>query len=207
MARRKLSTFERLQRGERLNRKERREVQQRLNLDDPGLHIIHRDAAGIDVGNESHFVSVPPDRDPQPIREFGSWTGALEEMVGWLKRCGIGTVVMQSTGVYWIALHDALQRQGLEVNLVDARGTKNVPGRKSDAQECQCASCTPVVCCVPVSCPRRKSRRCAPSGGCAEASEKVRFVRGRVRLRPWCAVNHRPSDWTSRSLLRGSSKS
>ena len=73
MARRKLSTFERLQRGERLNRKERREVQQRLNLDDPGLHIIHRDAAGIDVGNESHFVSVPPDRDPQPIREFGSW--------------------------------------------------------------------------------------------------------------------------------------
>ena len=137
MARRKLSTFERLQRGERLNRKERREVQQRLNLDDPGLDIIHRDAAGIDVGNESHFVSVPPDRDPRPIREFGSWTGALEEMARWLKSCGIGTVVMQSTGVYWIALHDVLQRQGLEVNLVDARGTKNVPGRKSDVQECQ----------------------------------------------------------------------
>jgi hypothetical protein len=78
MAKRKLSTFERLQRGERLSRKERREVQQRLNLDDPGLDIIHRDAAGIDVGNESHFVSVPPDRDPQPIREFGSWTAALE---------------------------------------------------------------------------------------------------------------------------------
>ena len=49
-------------------------------------------------------VSVPPDRDPQPIREFGSWTGALEEMARWLKSCGIGTVVMQSTGVYWIAL-------------------------------------------------------------------------------------------------------
>jgi transposase len=137
MARRKLSTFERLQRGERLNRKERREVQQRLNLDDPGLDIIHRDAAGIDVGNESHFVSVPPERDPQPIREFGSWTAALEEMAGWLKDCGIRTVVMQSTGVYWIALHDVLQRYGLEVNLVDARGTKNVPGRKSDVQECQ----------------------------------------------------------------------
>src|SRR5215472_14387347 len=137
MARRKLSTFEWLQRVERLNRKERREVQQRLNLDDPGLDIIHRDAAGIDVGNESHFVSVPPDRDPQPIREFGSWTGALEEMARWLKRCGIGTMVLQSTGVYWIALHDVLQRQGLEVNLVDARGTKNVPGRKSDVQECQ----------------------------------------------------------------------
>ena len=137
MARRKLSTFERLRRGERLNRKERREVQQRLNLDDPGLDMIHRDAAGIDVGNESHFVSVPPDRDPHPIREFGSWTAALEAMARWLKDCGIRTVVMQSTGVYWIALHDVLQRQGLEVKLVDARGTKNVPGRKSDVQECQ----------------------------------------------------------------------
>jgi transposase len=137
MAKRKLSTFERLQRGERLNRKERREVQQRLNLDDPGLDIIHRDAAGIDVGNESHFVSVPPDRNPQPIREFGSWTAALEEMARWLKDCRIRTVVIQSTGVYWIALHDVLQRHGLEVNLVDARGTKNVPGRKSDVQECQ----------------------------------------------------------------------
>jgi transposase len=137
MARRKLSTFERLQRGERLNRKERREVQQRLNLDDPGLDIIHRDAAGIDVGNESHFVSVPPDRDPQPIREFGSWTAALEAMAQWLKDCRIRTVVMQSTGVYWIALLDVLKRHGLEVNLVDARGTRNVPGRKSDVQECQ----------------------------------------------------------------------
>jgi len=137
MAKRKLSTFERLQRGERLNRKERREVQQRLNLDDPGLDIIQRDAAGIDVGNESHFVSVPPDRNPQPIREFGSWTAALEEMARWLKDCRIRTVVMQSTGVYWIALHDVLQRHGLKVNLVDARGSKNVPGRKSDVQECQ----------------------------------------------------------------------
>jgi len=137
MARRKLSTFERLQRGERLNRKERREVQQRLNLDDPGLDIIHRDAAGIDVGNESHFVSVPPDRDPQPIREFGSWTAGLEAMAQWLKDCRIRTVVMQSTGVYWIALLDVLKQHGLEVNLVDARGTKNVPGRKSDVQECQ----------------------------------------------------------------------
>jgi len=137
MTRRKLSTFERLQRGERLNRKQCREVQQRLNLDDPGLDIIHRDAAGIDVGNESHFVSVPPDRDPQAIREFGSWTAALEEMARWLKDCRIRTVVMQSTGVYWIALFDVLRRYGLEVNLVDARGTKNVPGRKSDVQECQ----------------------------------------------------------------------
>ena len=45
--------------------------------------------------------------------------------------------MLQSTGVYWIAVHDVLQRHGLQVNLVDARGTKSVPGRKSDVQECQ----------------------------------------------------------------------
>ena len=59
--------------------------------------IIHRDAAGSDVGNESHFVSVPPDRNPQPIREFGSWTAALEEMARWLKDCRIRTVGMALT--------------------------------------------------------------------------------------------------------------
>ena len=137
MAKRKLSTFDRLRLGAALNRKERREVQQRLNSTDPGLEIVNRDAAGIDVGNESHYVAVPLGRDAQPVREFGSWTAALEEMAQWLIRCGIRTAVMQSTGVYWIAVHDVLQKHGLEVHLVDARGTKNVPGRKSDVQECQ----------------------------------------------------------------------
>ena len=137
MAKVKLSAFDRLRLGARLNRKERRDVEQRLSAADPGLEIVNRDAAGIDVGNESHFVAVPRGRDAQPVREFGSWTAALVEMAQWLTRCGIRTVVMQSTGVYWIAVHDVLQKHGLEVNLVDARGTKNVPGRKSDVQECQ----------------------------------------------------------------------
>ena len=118
-------------------RKERRELERRLNSADPGLEIINPHAAGIDVGNESHYVAVPPGRDARPVREFGSWTAALEEMAQWLKSCGIETVVLQSTGVYWIAVHDVLQSHGLEVNLVDARGTKSVPGRKSDVQECQ----------------------------------------------------------------------
>jgi transposase len=137
MANSKQSAFERLRLGATLNRKERREVQQRLNATDPGLEIVNRDAAGIDVGNESHYVAVPRGRDTQPVREFGSWTAALTQMAQWLIRCGIRTVVMQSTGVYWIAVHDVLQKHGLDVNLVDARGTKNVPGRKSDVQECQ----------------------------------------------------------------------
>jgi len=122
--------FERLQRGQKLNRKQRREGERRLNAADPGLEIVNRDAAGMDVGNESHYVAVPPGRDEQPVREFGSWTAALEDMAQWLLACRIRAVALQSTGVYWMALYDVLQRYGLEVNLVDARGTKNVLGRK-----------------------------------------------------------------------------
>lgn len=136
MAKRKLSTFERLQKGW-LSRKERRELQQRLRSDDPGLEIVHRDAAGIDIGNESHFVAVPAGRDEQPVREFGSWTDDLRRMAAWLKACGIRTVAMQSTGVYWIAAYEVLEQEGLQPYLVNARGTRNLPGRKSDVQECQ----------------------------------------------------------------------
>lgn len=136
MANRRKSTFERLQSG-KCSRKERRELQRLLCSADPGLSVVHADAAGIDVGNESHFVAVPSDRDPQPVREFGSWTAALREMAAWLKSRGIRTVAMQSTGVYWVALQEVLEAAGLEVYLVNARGTKNLPGRKSDVQECQ----------------------------------------------------------------------
>ena len=136
MAKRKRTTFERLQ-GGKLNRTQRKQLQQKLNAADPGLTVVHPDAAGIDVGNASHFVAVPAGRDPQPVREFGSWTEDLHRMAEWLKSCGIGTVAIQSTGVYWIALQGILEEHGMEVYLVNARGTKNLPGRKSDVQECQ----------------------------------------------------------------------
>ncbi len=136
MAKRKLSTFERLQPG-RLNRQQRRELGQRIAAADPGLDVVHPDAAGIDIGNASHFVAIPPDRDPVPIREFGAWTAALQEMARWLTGHGIRTVALQATGVYWIAVQDVLEQAGLEVYLVNARGTKNLPGRKSDVQECE----------------------------------------------------------------------
>lgn len=136
MAKRKMSTFERLQHG-KLNRKQRRELGLRLNSEDSGLQVVHPDAAGIDIGNESHFVAIPPDRDTTPIREFGSWTADLHEMASWLKEHGITTVALQSTGVYWIPLVEVLEQAGLEVYLVNARGTKNLPGRKTDVQECE----------------------------------------------------------------------
>src|ERR1700734_671432 len=135
MAKRK-STFERLSSGG-MNRKQRRDLARRLAGQDPGLTIIHSNAGGIDVGNESHFVAVPPDRDANPVREFGCWTADLKRMAAWLKACHIDTVAMQATGVYSIPLYDILTGYGIQVVLVNAQHTKNVPGRKSDVQECQ----------------------------------------------------------------------
>jgi len=120
-----------------MNRKQRRETMRKIQSDDLSLEVVHPDAAGIDIGNESHYVAVPPTRDSQPVRRFGCTTAELKEMAQWLKQCGIRTVAMQSTGVYWIAVYDILEAAGFEVYLVNARETKNLPGRKSDVQESQ----------------------------------------------------------------------
>jgi transposase len=136
MAKRRMSTFERLSTG-RMNRAQRRELGRRVAASDPGLTIVHPNAGGIDVGNESHFVAVPSDRDANPVREFGCWTAALTEMAEWLKSCRIDTVAIQATGVYWIALYDVLEQHGIRVVLANAQHTKNVPGRKTDVQECR----------------------------------------------------------------------
>jgi transposase len=136
MAKSKKSAFERLS-GSQMNRKHRRDLGRRLAGDDPGLTIVHSSAGGIDVGNESHFVAVPPDRDANPVQEFGCWTADLKRMAEWLKACRIDTVAMQATGVYSIPLYDILSGHGIRVVLANAQHTKNVPGRKSDVQECQ----------------------------------------------------------------------
>ena len=120
-----------------MNRKQRRETMRKIQSDDLSLEVVHPDAAGIDIGNEFHYVAVPPSRDGQPVRHFGCTTAELKAMADWLKQCGIRTIAMQSTGVYWIAVFDILEQAGLEVYLVNARDTKNLPGRKSDVQESQ----------------------------------------------------------------------
>lgn len=102
-----------------------------------GLSVVHPKAAGIDVGNREHYVAVPPLLDAEPVRVFGCFTTDLKALADWLKQCGIETVAMQSTGVYWIALYDILSERGIKVFLVNARDTKNMPGRKTDVQECQ----------------------------------------------------------------------
>ena len=103
----------------------------------PSFELAYPDCAGIDVGSASHFVSVPPDRDAQPVREFKSFTADLVRLADWLDACGIKTVVMESTGVYWIALYELLESLGFDVHLVNARHVKNVSGRKSDVLDCQ----------------------------------------------------------------------
>jgi len=108
-----------------------------IQSEEINLEVVHPDATGIDIGNEVHYISVPPGRDSEPVRHFGCTTAELKAMADWLKQCGIRTVAMQSTGVYWIAVFDILEEARFEVFLVNARDTKNLPGRKSDVQESQ----------------------------------------------------------------------
>ncbi len=103
----------------------------------PLLSQVDLDAAGIDVGAESHFVAVPEDRDQQNVREFGAFTGDLYRLADWLEGCGVETVAMESTGVYWIPLFQVLEEKGFDVKLVDPRRLKSVPGRKTDVVDCQ----------------------------------------------------------------------
>jgi len=101
------------------------------------LTITHPNAAGIDIGSASHFVAVPPDRDDEPVREFPSFTVDLNRIANWLSECGVDTVAMESTGVYWIPLFELLESRGFTVLLINARHVKNVSGRKSDVLDCQ----------------------------------------------------------------------
>jgi len=103
----------------------------------PALSLAYPDACGIDIGSTSHFVAVPADRDDDPVREFRAFTADLQSLVDWLRQCRITAVAMESTGVYWIALYEMLDAAGFEVQLVNARHVKTVPGRKSDVLDCQ----------------------------------------------------------------------
>jgi transposase len=98
---------------------------------------VFPNAAGIDVGGSSHWVAVPRHADDKPVREFGVVTDELNALADWLLSCGVDTVALESTGVYWIPVYEVLEQRGLTVWLVDARQMKYVPGRKSDVLDCQ----------------------------------------------------------------------
>ncbi len=102
------------------------------------LAAVNLHAAGIDIGAQEHWVAVPPDSDSQPVRRFGACTADLEAVAAWLQQCGVATVAMESTGVYWIPLFELLEARGFAVVLADAREVQRAPGRpKTDVQDCQ----------------------------------------------------------------------
>src|ERR1051325_693291 len=98
---------------------------------------LQPDAAGLDIGAREIWAAVPPERDPQPVRPFGTFTPDLEALADWLAICRVKSVAMESTGVYWIPIFELLEARGFQVYLVNARHLKNVPSRKTDVLDCQ----------------------------------------------------------------------
>lgn len=101
------------------------------------LPPLNLHAAGLDIGASEIFACVPAGRDAQPVRRFATFTPDLQALANWLKACRVQTVVMESTGVYWIPVYEILEGQGFEVLLVKARDLKHVAARKSDVSDCQ----------------------------------------------------------------------
>jgi transposase len=101
------------------------------------LVAVHPNAAGLDIGSAMIVVAVPPDRDAQPVRVFATFTPDLHALVAWLVACGIDTVAMESTGVYWIAIYELFEQTGITPYLVNAQHVKTVPGRKTDWNDAQ----------------------------------------------------------------------
>lgn len=102
-----------------------------------GLPIIHPQAAGIDIGSRFHVVAIPRDMATESVRTFHAFTDDLHAMADWLIQCGVTTVAMESTGVYWIPAYEVLEERGLEVILANARDARGVPGRKTDVNDAQ----------------------------------------------------------------------
>jgi transposase len=101
------------------------------------LQVVRPNAAGIDVGAAEVYVAVPAGRDAAAVRHFGTYTPELEALADWLVTCRVDTVALESTGVYWVPLHEVLSARGIQVCVVNAKHLRHVPGRKSDVQDCQ----------------------------------------------------------------------
>jgi transposase len=104
---------------------------------DRTMPMVHPNAAAIDIGATMHMAAVRADRAPEPVRSFGTFTADLHRLVDWFTECGVETVVMESTSVYWIPIFELLDARGFIVFLVNARDAKHVPGRKTDVSDAQ----------------------------------------------------------------------
>lgn len=133
------------------------------------MPMVHPNAAAIDVGATMHMAAVRADRAPEPVRSFGTFTADLHRLVDWFTECGVETVVMESTSVYWIPIFELLDARGFTVFLVNARDAKHVPGRKTDVSDAQCCSGSiHSGCCGPAFGPKGRLPSCEPT--CVSAS-------------------------------------
>lgn len=112
-------------------------VKSKRSRSEQDITPTHPNAAAIDIGSRMHVAAVPPDRDTEAVRTFGTCTGDLKALADWFERCGVRTIAMESTGVYWIPVYEILEQRGFEVMLVNARDAKHVPGRKTDVSDAQ----------------------------------------------------------------------
>src|SRR4030088_105793 len=103
--------------------------------DRPELKPVNVGAAAIDIGSKMHMAAENPNCTDLPVRAFGTFTQDLHDLADWFKACGVTSVAMESTGVYWIPAYEILEQRGFEVILVNARYAKNVPGRKTDVSD------------------------------------------------------------------------
>jgi transposase len=103
--------------------------------DHPDLKMVNPAAAAIDIGSTMHMAAVNPDASEMPVRAFGTFTQDLHDLADWFEACGVTSVAMESTGVYWIPAFEVLEARGFNVILVNARYAKNVPGRKTDVSD------------------------------------------------------------------------
>lgn len=136
------------------------------------IATVHPDAAAIDIGARMHVAAVRPDRDPEPVRSFGTFTGDLQRLADWFAQCGVRTVAMESTGVYWIPAYEILEQRGFEVVLVNARDAKHVPpARRACASSARSWLVSgsrrrwqPTATDAVTPRPRRSARRCPGTG-------------------------------------------
>ena len=134
------------------------------------MPMVHPNAAAIDVGATMHMAAVSPNRSPEPIRSFGTFTADLHRLVDWFTECGVETVVMELTGVYSISIFELLDARGLIVFLVNARDAKHVPGaRPTSAMRNGCSGSTHSDCYGPASGPKGRLPSCEPT--CVSASD------------------------------------
>lgn len=127
------------------------------------LKIVNPTAAAIDIGSTMHMAAVNPDASDTPVRAFGKFTQDLQALADWFKACGVTSIAMESTGVYWIPAFEVLEARGIKVILVNSRYAKNVLGRKTDVSDAGwLRSYIPMVCCAAASALRPRLPRCGP---------------------------------------------